>query len=428
MEYSTAQCSLCFELNERIPNMRLTRATLLLVVFTLLSGCEKDPAELRMVTPVAVLDREIAGEFSNLLGDNSSISIQLTDSAEADESALDALLAGDADIALVSNNIPFRTGISTVMPLYPTVLHVGYQKDRDATDGDVLLRGASVFAGAPGSASRQVFERITKRLNLGPGDYSYVTSVDEAPDVFVVFAPISPDRLAELPDYRLFSFGAPGDIGNGSFIDAAILMNPQLQPFVIPVGFYGDTNAAPVLTVAADMMLVAREDLDAAVVYDLVQEILRLRPALAALKPGLFQQLTGDIDSNRSTFVLHPGLLAHTQRDAPTVYERYSGVAEVVVTLLLALISATIAGMRIYRMRRKNRIDVFYRDAITIRDSVNDSSSADEKAIAVQKLVDLQTSAFQMLVSERLAADDSFQIFISLSNSIRQDLERHHSP
>lgn len=403
--------------------MRIVRPILLLAVFLVLSGCDREPADLRMVTPIAPIDHEMAQEFSRLLGENSTISIQLTDSVASDEIALDALLAGDADIALVSNNIPFRTGISTVMPLYPTVLHIGYQKDRDASNGDVLLRGASVYAGAPGSASRQVFEKITKGLKLAPGDYSYVTSVDESPDVFVVFAPISPNRLAELPDYRLFSFGSPHDIGSGSFVDAAVMMNPQLEPFVIPLGIYDDANSEPVLTVAADMMLVAREELDAAVVYDLVQEILRLRPALAALKPGLFQRLTGDIDSNSSTFVLHPGLLSHTQRDAPTIYERYSGVAEVLVTLLIALISATIAGVRIYRMRRKNRIDVFYRDAIAIRDSVSDSSSADKKAAALQKLVDLQTAAFKMLVDERLAADESFQIFISLSNSIMRHLE-----
>jgi len=192
---------------------------------------------------------------------------------------------------------------------------------------------------------------------------------------------------------------------------------------VIPGGIYDDAASGPVLTVSSDMMLVARDDLDAAVVYDLVQELLRLRPALAALKPGLFQHLTDDIDSNSSTFVLHPGLLAYTQRDAPSVYERYSGVAEVVVTLFVALISATIAGMRIYRMRQKNRIDVFYRDAIAIRESVNDPSSRDQVAAAVQQLLDLQTSAVEMLVDERLAADESFRIFMTLSNDILSRLE-----
>jgi TRAP-type uncharacterized transport system substrate-binding protein len=388
-----------------------------------LTGCDDGPVELRMVTPVSLLDREITEEFSRLLGENSTISIQLSDTPESDAAALDALLAGDADIALVSNYVPFRTGISTVMPLYPSVLHVGYNKDRDATDGASLIRGATVFAGATGSASRQIFERIAARMDLAPGDFSYVEAAEQGPDVFVIFAPISPDRLAELPDIRLFSFGSPGDIGSGSFIDATALMNPQLEPFVIPDGIYDYAASGPVLTVASDMMLVARDDVDAAVVYDLVQELLRLRPALAALKPGLFQRLTDDIDSDSSTFVLHPGLLAYTQRDAPSVYERYSGVAEVVVTLFVALISATIAGMRIYRMRQKNRIDVFYRDAIAIRESVNDPSSRDQVAAAVQQLLDLQTSAVEMLVDERLAADESFRIFMTLSNDILSRLE-----
>jgi TRAP-type uncharacterized transport system substrate-binding protein len=403
--------------------IRIALTASLIVVAIVLTACDNDPIKLRMVTPIAVMDREITEELSRLLGENSTISIELSDTAESDAAALDALLAGDADIALVSNYVPFRTGISTVMPLYPSVLHIGYSRDRDATSGSALIRGATVFAGAPGSASRQIFERIAARLDLAPGEFSYIDDVEQEPDVFVVFAPISPDRLEELPDFRLFSFGFPGDIGTGSFVDATALMNPQLEPFVIPVGIYDNAASDPVLTVASDMMLVTRDDMDDTVVYDLVQELLRLRPALAALKPGLFQRLTGDIDSNSSTFVLHPGLLAYTQRDAPSVYERYSGIAEVAVTLFVALISATIAGMRIYRMRQKDRIDVFYSDAIAIRDSVDDSSSRDEVAAAVQQLLDLQTSAIEMLVDERLAADESFRIFMALSNDILGRLE-----
>ena len=403
--------------------MRIVWTALLFAVAMVLTACDNDPVELRMVTPISLVDREIAEEFSRLLGENSTISIELSDTAESDAAALDTLVAGNADIALVSNYIPFRTGISTVMPLYPSVLHVGYDKDRDATNVTSLIRGATVYAGASGSASRQIFERIAARMDLAPGDFSYAEAVEQEADVFVVFAPISPDRLADLPDFRLFSFGSLGDIGSGSFIDATAMMNPQLEPFVIPVGIYDNAASDPVLTVASDMMLVARDDLSATVVYDLVQELLRLRPALAALKPGLFERITGDIDSNRSTFVLHPGLLAYTQRDAPSVYERYSGIAEVAVTLFVALISATIAGMRIYRMRQKNRIDVFYRDAIAIRDSVSDSSSHDQVAAAVQQLLDLQTSAIEMLTDERLAADESFRIFMDLSNDILGRLE-----
>lgn len=403
-------------------NIRTLRIILLLTVFTVFIGCEKNPTRLRLAIPTIEVDQEIAEDFSELLGRESTISIALTGSPASDEAALDALIAGDADIALVSNNMPFRSGIATVMPLYPTVLHIGYREGRDTSSGVELLRGAKVFAGAPGSASRLMFETVLSRMELTAEDFSYLEIGEQAPDVFVVFAPISPDRIEEISDFRLLSLGSPDDIGRGSAVDATTLLNPQLEPFVIPVGTYGDATPEPVLTVSVDMLLVARADLDAAVVYDFVHELLRLRPALAALRPGLFRMLSDDVDSSNSTFILHKGLLAYTERDAPTVYERYSGIAEVAVTVLIALISAVFAGVRIFHMRRKNRIDVFYTETMAIRQSISGSTTSDERATAIQKIRELQTKAFEMLVDEKLSADESFRIFVSLSNDVLHEL------
>ena len=387
-------------------------------------GCEKNPTRLRMAIPTLGVDQEIAEDFSELLGRESTISVALTGSPASDAAALDALIAGDADIALVSNNMPFRSGITTVMPLYPTVLHIGYREGRDTSSGVELLRGANVFAGAPGSASRLMFETVLSRLELTARDFSYMEIGEQAPDVFVVFAPISPDRIDEFPGFRLLSLGSPHEIGQGSAVDATTLLNPQLEAFVIPVGTYGDATPEPVLTVAVDMLLVARADLDEAVVYDFVHELLRLRPALAALRPGLFRVVSDQVDSSNSTFILHKGLLAYTERDAPTVYERYSGIAEVAVTVLIALISAVFAGVRIFRMRRKNRIDVFYTDTMAIRESISGSTTPDERTAATQRLRELQTKAFEMLVDEKLAADESFRIFVSLANDVLHELSR----
>jgi TRAP-type uncharacterized transport system substrate-binding protein len=403
-------------------NISTFRIILLLTVFTGFIGCEKNPTRLRLAIPTLSVDQEIAEDFSELLGRESTISVALTGSPVSDEAALDALIAGDADIALVSNNMPFRSGITTVMPLYPTVLHIGYREGRDTSSGVELLRGAKVFAGAPGSASRLMFETVLSRLELTAEDFSYLEIGEQAPDVFVVFAPISPERIDEFPGFRLLSLGSPDDIGHGSAVDATTLLNPQLEPFVIPVGTYGDATPAPVLTVSVDMLLVARSDLDAAVVYDFVHELLRLRPALAALRPGLFRMVSDDVDSSNSTFILHKGLLAYTERDAPTVYERYSGIAEVAVTVLIALISAMFAGVRIFHMRRKNRIDVFYTETMAIRESISGSATSDERATAIQKIRELQTKAFEMLVDEKLSADESFRIFVSLSNDVLHEL------
>ncbi len=402
--------------------MRNFRSIILCITVAIAAGCENSSPELLLVKPSSPIDSEITQDIVNLLGDDAEVSILITDSAQSDESALDTLTSGTADIALVSNNMPYRPGISTVMPLYPTVLHIGHIGDREFESGAELVRNARVFAGPVGSASRMMFEKFTSRSGLSPADFTYVESADDRPEVFVVFAPISPDRLAQIPDIRLVSSGSPDDIGKGSRIDATTLLNPQLKPFVIPVGTYGDATPTPILTVAVDMLLVARSDLSASVVYDLVRELSRLRPALASQRPGLFQRLSDDFNTGNSTFVLHPGLVAYLDRNEPSVYERYSGVAEVVVTVFVALFSAIFAGVRIYHMRRKNRIDAFYTDVIAIRNTVGDQATDDERAEASEKIKALQNRAFEMLVDEKLSADESFRIFISLSGDALRDL------
>lgn len=411
-------------------SMRIIQLLIVVVGLSLLAACDTGPFELRLVTPTEPVDRSIVEEFSDLLDDDASVRVSLTATPLSEEAALDAVQSGDADVALVSNNLPFRSDIATVMPLYPTVLHIGRREGASDSPGLEMLRGASIYAGPVGSASRLVFERIAERMHLDSDEYRYVSGVEAFPDIVIVFSPVSPERIEEIrdlrkefPDFALTTMGAPQDIGTGNIVDAAVLMNPHFRPFVIPIGTYGELTKEPVVTVAVDKILVARRDLDSAVVYDLINEILRLRPALAAKRPGLFQQLSGDFDTSRSTFIVHAGTQAYLQRSAPTVYERYSGIAEVVVTLIVAIGSAVIAAVRIFRMRRKNRIDTFYTQTIALRRSVTDSTEPDELARVVREVRALQNAAFDLLVDEKLAADESFRIFITLSNDVLRQLD-----
>ena len=409
-------------------------AVLIAVIFC---GCEQHSTDIVMVRPAgdSNVNVSIAEDFANLLDDQTSISVSLTDTGMADADALDALIAGEADIALVSNSMPYRSGISTVMSLYPIVLHISYFDGRDDTDGRTLFEGAKVFAGPPGSASRFMFESILTRMKLKESDVTYVPAPyfesppDMLPDVAVLLIPISPAETFDQPGIpaerrsriRIASMGSPVDIGAGSLIDSATLLNPHLEPFVIPVGTYGDLSPDPVLTLAVDMMLVARRDLDSAIVYDLVREVIRHRPALAAQRPGMFGHVSSHLDTSNATFVLHPGAVAYERRDEPSVYERYSGIAEVVVTAMVGLISAGFAGTRMYQYKRKNRIDVFYAKIMEIRNTVGEAGPEDERSAAVTELKELQTTAFQQLIDEKLAADESFRIFLTMSNEVIQE-------
>ena len=406
--------------------MQISRLAYLLVGMAVFAGCGRSPHELTIVTPASPIDSGIVQDMVQLFDEESRVNVQLTQRALSGQAALDAVASGEADIALVTNNLPFRSDIATVMPLYPTILHLARRTDNETPLGPESLRGATIYAGDEGSASRLIFERIAERTGLDEGDYRYTTDAEDFPDVVIVFAPISPARVAEFSHELVISgFGTPDEIGKGGLVDAAVLLNPHFRPFVIPAGTYADATPEAAVTVAVDKILVTRNDLSQSITYDLINEILRLRPALAAKRPGLFQQLSANFDATRSGFVLHPGTLAYLQRDEPSFLERYSGVGEVAITLIVALGSAFVASTRILRMRRKNRIDRFYTRAIAIGRSVDDSSPKSEQERVIREVRELQDSAFDLLINEKLAADESFRIFITLSDDILRRLGAH---
>jgi TRAP-type uncharacterized transport system substrate-binding protein len=390
-----------------------------------LTGCSDGETEVSLITPRLEIDREIAEEFARLFSDQDPVAIHLIPSPDASRAGIEAIKAGTADLALVSNAEPFDPDVATVVPLYPTVLHIIHRTELVANGVLDLIAGHTVFAGPPGSASRSMLEAAAARVGMASYEIDYVEH-NRCVDVIVVFAPVLPDlpdRIRDCGDYRMFSLGDPDQIGKGSLVDSVALLNPNIKPFVIPMDTYGSLTPEPVVTLSVDKLLVARKGLPETVVYDLLSEVLRLQPALSAAHPGLFHHLSDRFDAARSSFVLHPGTVAYLQRDEPDFLERYSGVAEVLVTLLIGLVSGGYAIARIYNIRRKNRIDAFCTEAIAIRDRGLNSTDPRVREETIAAVRELQDSAYQMMIQEKLAADDSFRIFITLSNDILTDMQ-----
>ena len=73
-------------------------------------------------------------------------------------------------------------------------------------------------------------------------------------------------------------------------------------------------------------------------------------------------------------------------------------------------------------MRRKNRIDRFYADTIALRNAARDSTGLNERKGVIAEVRQLQNEAFDLLVDEKLSADESFRIFITLSNDVLRQL------
>ena len=406
--------------------MNLTAPRLILIVIAVvvavffITNVEPPAQTLKLVRPALDLDLRIAEKLERLIDKHDRFDIVIVDPPEPGMSPVETVAAGYADLAFAANIESYREDINVVLPLYARVLHVVTTVNPVPDDLRELFYGRSIFAGPVNSLSYRVVEEVIKDMRLDPEDYTLIANPTSLADVVVLFVPIDRQSIVSDPriqDTQLFSFGSVDDIGTGSGLDRAVLLNPRLKPFVIPTGTYNELTPGPIVTLAVDNLLVASSDLEPAVIYELFAEVVRVRTALFSERPELFQPLDKSILDANFAFSMHAGAMAYLQQDEPTFIERYSGVAEVLVTLLVGAVSGGWALINIYRIRRKNRIDEFYTEVMRIRDAIATNASNSERDAAIQSIIDLQNKAFELLVAEQLAADESFRIFIELTNN-----------
>ena len=172
---------------------------LLMAAPALLGGCGEQGNTFRLLVPAQYYDQAIAEELVEVFEHNSRHRIELVPLPDSYETPLDALEEGYADFALASNSQQYRKGITTVMPLYPTVLHILYRRDRPADSLEELFRGATVAAGPAGSASRRLMTEILGSFDLPEEAVTFADETDKLADVIVLYLPILPESMPPTP-------------------------------------------------------------------------------------------------------------------------------------------------------------------------------------------------------------------------------------
>ena len=259
-----------------------------LTLSLLLAGCSKTPATLRIVSGPPQTNEQVAELLAAASAEVETPVRLTTGAAVADaEGALAAVAAGTADLAIVENSVSYRqSAVRTVVPLYPSVLHIGVRREKRGQTLGEVLRGATVFAGDEDAPARLLLNAMTSMYAWRGIEFTFVDSVDRDPDVVFTFAPIAPRSAPLLEGYELLSLGRAEDVGSGSQADGLSLVAPFLRPFVIPAGTYGpQLTPTAIATVAVDTLLVVRADTPRVVVYDLVQALQMMGPLLVALRP-----------------------------------------------------------------------------------------------------------------------------------------------
>jgi TRAP-type uncharacterized transport system substrate-binding protein len=391
----------------------------------MIEACAPGPQRLRLLRGSVPVNQEIAALIVRASESVAGpIHLALEQDAIGNEAALDALENGTADLAIIENDATYyRPALRTVASLYPSVLHFALRQGSQARTLEDALEGAVVYAGDEDGPARRLLEVMLSLVGTDQIDMTYVDDRAADPDVIFYFAPLSPSRATAVNGYELFDLARADDPRGGTLADAISLMVPQLRPFVIPRGVYGERTPNAITTVAVDTLLVARADEQRIAIFDLL-ELLRLtEPALAAQRPDL--QLSSQVvsEDDRYTFPVHAGALAYRVRNEPGFFERVSGLIEGLMAALGALVTAILVAFRYIGSLRKSRIDRYYERVLKVRSAVGPESTGEDCRRYQRELRGLRDEAFSMLIGEKLRPDDSFRILQGLIDDVLDEIE-----
>ncbi len=391
-----------------------------LIILLLFSSCRDETAKIRIIYSPDEPIGQIAQKMHEILKGSAEAELIISQGSIAN---VDSLQRGSADLAIIENHTPINGGgITSVLPLYPQILHILYRDEKEISDFRQIMEGKKVFIGVEGSGTYRFMMDLFRFFEV---DQSMIQLTDNPFDmeVYCSFGDILKDEnLAGLEDFKLYSFDHVDSYGKGSIAEAISLKYPQLRPFVIPKNIYRQLTPHPVLTIAVDAVLVSREDLPEETVYQLTKTLFQNHQEFNAISPLIALDLTERFDPNLLNFPLHEGSRQYLEKDEPTFFEKYAEMIGVVFSIVIALVSGLFSLTRWRKQAKKDRIDIFYAKVISVKNEIRSFNTTERIRSKIRELHREQDRAFQLLIDEKLQANESFRIYMELNKEIIHSL------
>lgn len=397
---------------------------LCLAVLAGLAACGEESPALRLHSlayrqvDVATLREALADEGGPAL---------VPDSAPPGTSPLEALAGDWADLAIVDNSTPFVPGVRTVIPLYPSVLHLlvrdGVNLARQRDSGET----ATVYIANDSRAGRIFVELVARRARLLAEGVERVDTLRPGEtDAIVYFGPVNPASTPWYQEgYHLVSLDSAGEAAAEFLREGVSLLVPQMRAMEVPALTYNlPGNERPLQSLSVSTLLVARREASEARIYELTRMLVEQRARFAALEPDIFSWVSEHFDREKLNFPLHDGARRYLERDAPGLLERYANTINLLVYLAILLATGLAGFLRWRAQRKKNRVDTFYSRLLAVRERMGSEPVAE--LLEEVRLMELE--AYSLLIDEKLAADESFRIFTDLLDSVRAELRMYRGP
>ncbi|MEO0852001.1 MAG: TAXI family TRAP transporter solute-binding subunit, partial [Cyanobacteria bacterium J06648_11] len=284
------------------------------------------------------------------------------------------LESGGADLAIVQSDTPTRSQARAVAALFPELFHVLAAPESNI-DRLTDLTGKRVALMPEGSGSYDLFWQIGAHYGLTsetveglplPADRAHAALRDGEVDALSKTIALGNPATTEI----IQTSGA--QLVPVEQIDALRISLPFLEAIAVPQGAYSGAPAVPEaeLTVAGvRAMLLARSDVDRAIVYELTRLLNERRNELIALYP-LAASIEFPTQANTASIFPHPGAVAYYTQDEPNFFVQYAEALGLGLSFLV-LAASTLWQLRLRLVQRqKNRADAYNLEVLALLERV----------------------------------------------------------
>ncbi len=382
------------------------------VMVLLLPGCGQQQDALRF--HAQTFQELEQAPLQEIFAQQTDLELQLVPALPG-ESGIDALIDGRADLALVNNSRSFHKGLRAVMPVYESVLHVLVSEQLGRFELTDSLRGMDIYIANGSQAGRTVVELMASRQGLAESDLVLVSEFDpQTTDLIIYFGPINPANV------RWYQAGySLVDLGEATSSGGVEYLLPRMRSAIIPARTYDvPGNAETLRTLGVMTLLLTRKEVSEQKIYDLTETLIEQKPRFMSVAPSIFSAVNDSFLPLELNFPLHSGARRYLQRDEPTKLERYAELINLLVYLAILIVTGSVAAYRWRAHLKRDRIDGFYMRTLALRKQGNGENEGE----LIEALNQLEEEAFQSLINDKLAADESFRIFIELLSRSKQEL------
>jgi len=367
-------------------------------------------------------NKEIAYKMEDIL-ENTFYNVDiLLIEGESALSNIDSIINDKADFALIENYVDRKEGVSSAFSVYPELLHIFYKSESKNPSFSELMYSGPIYIGVQNSPTYNLMMDLFDFYELDQSSMNITFNMIEAHVVVLLTNILSSEELKGFRDFNLFSFESEEGFQGESLLNGIALKYPRLEPFTIPARTYGISYEFPIHTLSIDVIMITRSSLSQVPVNDFTKTMIQNKQLFSSIDPLLYNGMNEDFNRSKLNIPLHEGARTYFDRDEPGFFERYAELAGVILSILVALTSGFISLAKWQAQKKKDKIDEFYKDLLTVKNAIPRIKEVKEAKLQINKIHNSQNKAFEMLIKEELIANDSFRIFMDLSKETINDL------